>query len=129
MKDTKYKAAWLYSRVACPIDSEVELKLQENNLLQYANENGYIVVGKTAVQASGLHYDRLVIKNLLDNALRFQYLIIRDFSRLGRDTIKTVTLIDLLHSKGIEIISTIEETYSTYAFSNSIVPFLKNLKQ
>ena len=98
--------ATLYCRVAC-VD-EHAIKMQENTLRAYAQENGY---DESTVYidngASGLHFNRPAFKQMMDgvNAGVISTVIVRDISRIGRGFIEVNKWITEMQTKGVTLIS------------------------
>lgn len=99
------KKAWIYSRLASVAIDDNSLQQQEDALHSFATDNGYEIVGKTAETESGNNFDRAGLKELLDNAANYDYLIMRDATRIGRDMIRAKKFIGLLQDKGVTIVT------------------------
>ena len=104
------KRAWLYSRIDAPEDTNGVLKNQEKELCDYAVQMGMTVAGTSSDLGSGLDYERPGLKQITAAAKdgRFDILLVKSLSRLGRDMEQTGELIKTLHEQGVGVCSPLE---------------------
>ena len=85
--------AWLYYRLSRDEDKELNsLTNQKNILVEYAENNGYTVVGESFDDnVSGMHFNREGIEKIYDEVEKktIDAVIVKDLSRLGREYIET----------------------------------------
>lgn len=104
------KRAWIYCRIDAPEDTHGALKKQRQQLIDYANQMGFIVVGSSEDMASGLDYDRPGLKRFAKAAHtdRAGVLLVHDISRIGRDICLTMRYLEQLRQKGVAVYSPLE---------------------
>lgn len=104
------KRAWTYSRIGAPEDMHGSLKGQQKQLTNYAAQIGFEVVGESQDTSSGLNFDRSGLTDVMKAAVEgnMDVLLIMDFSRLGRDAVKTMDFACGLEQLGIDIYSPLE---------------------
>ena len=104
------KHAWVYCRIDAPEDSHGSLKNQKKELFDYAEQLGLAVMGSSEDIGSGLNFDRSGLAEVLvaADAGKIDVLVIKNLSRLGRDTAKTIDLVHKLDEQGIRIYSPLE---------------------
>lgn len=102
--------AWVYCRIDAPEDTHGALKNQRKQLMDYADQMGFEVVGCSEDMASGLEFDRSGLKRFLDAAGNggVDILIVHDLSRIGRDTCEAVRFLNRLEQMGVSIYSPLE---------------------
>ena len=112
------KRAWTYCRIDAPEDQHGCLKGQRIDLLEYAEQMGFEVVGESQDTGSGLNFDRNGLTEVMEAAEKgeMDVLLVVSVSRLGRDTAKTMDFIRGLDQLGIELYSPLEGEiqYSEY---------------
>ena len=98
------KRAWIYCRVAYP-DAHA-LAIQQANLEAYAEMQGFEIVGTTAEQASGLDFSRCGLAEVSSAvaAGEADLLLVANFSRLGRDVVKTDAYLRWLEDQFVEVV-------------------------
>lgn len=62
------KRAWVYCRIDAPEDTHGTLKDQRQQLMDYAEQMGFIVVGSSEDMANSLSLDRLGLNRLTEAA-------------------------------------------------------------
>lgn len=89
MKDKK--RAWLYCRVASPENADHDLQTQKKELLDYATNMGFEVVGVSKDSGSGLSYERPGLTDCAKAASdgSMDVLVVKEFAQIGRDINKT----------------------------------------
>ena len=99
---------WIYSRVAR--EDGNNLQEQEMSLIDFSRKKGYNIVGITKESGNGNDNERQGLKTVLENAAKhkFNRLIIKDVSRLARDTIMANRLINQLQALGVRIETLVE---------------------
>lgn len=102
--------AWVYCRIDAPEDTHGALKNQRKQLMDYADQMGFEVVGCSEDMASGLEFDRPGLKRFLDAARNggVDILIVHDLSRIGRDTCEAVRFLNRLEQMGVSVYSPLE---------------------
>lgn len=108
--DHSPKRVWIYSRIAHDKQGESELEKQKENLIAYAKEKGFKIVGTSEDVGSGLDYDRKGIKEVIEatQSKNVDVVLIKSLYCIGRDLFKTYEVLELLKSNGIVIISPME---------------------
>lgn len=104
------KHAWVYCRIDAPEDAHGSLKNQKKELFYYAEQLGLAVMGSSEDIGSGLNFDRSGLAKVLEaaDAGKVDVLVIKNLSRLGRDTAKTIDFVHKLEEQGIRIYSPLE---------------------
>ena len=104
------KSAWIYCRIDAPEDTHGALKNQRKQLMDYADQMGFEVVGCSEDMASGLEFDRSGLKRFLDAAGNggIDILIVHDLSRIGRDTCEAVRFLNRLEQMEVSVYSPLE---------------------
>ena len=104
------KRAWLYSRIDAPDDAHDHLKNQEKTLFDYAEQMGMTVAGTSSDLGSGNDFERPGLGQVTAAARdgRFDVLLVKSLSRLGRDAEPTGNLIRQLGELGVGVCSPLE---------------------
>lgn len=104
------KRAWIYCRIDAPEDLHGALKRQRQQLMDYAEQMNCEVVGSSQDQASGLSINRPGLNEVMEAARagRLDVLIVRDISRVGRDTCQTMKYLEQLSRMGVQTCSPME---------------------
>lgn len=104
------KRAWIYCRIDVPEDLHGALKRQRQQLMDYAEQMNCEVVGSSQDQASGLSMNRPGLNEVMEAARagRLDVLIVRDISRVGRDTCQTMEYLEQLSRMGVQTCSPME---------------------
>ena len=104
------KRAWIYCRIDAPEDVHGSLKGQKRELFDYTEQMGMSVAGSSEDIGSGLNFDRSGLVEVLEaaDAGKMDVLVIKNLSRLGRDTTKTIEFIKKLDERNIHICSPLE---------------------
>lgn len=104
------KRAWLYCRIDAPEDTHGALKGQKKELIDYAEQMGFVVVGESEDIESGLDFGRTGLAEVMKAAGdgRMDVLLVKKFDRLGRDTVKLLELLRGLDQLGVELYSPLE---------------------
>ena len=104
------KRAWTYCRIDAPEDEHDCLKGQRKELLDYAEQMDFEVVGESQDTGSGLSFERNGVTEIMEAAEKgkMDVLLIVNVSRLGRDTAKTMDFIRGLDQLGVELYSPLE---------------------
>lgn len=104
------KRAWAYCRIDAPEDQHGCLKGQRKELLDYAEQMDFEVVGESQDTGSGLSFERNGVTEIMEAAEKgkMDVLLIVNVSRLGRDTAKTMDFIRGLDQLGVELYSPLE---------------------
>ena len=106
----KTKRAWTYCRVDAPEDTHSRLNMQKTELLDYAEQMNFKVVGSSEDIGSGLDFERPGLLKVMKaaGAGKFDVLLIKQLARLGRDMIKTIEFFKGLEQLNILVYSTLE---------------------
>ena len=105
--NTTGKRAWIYSRINSPEDQHGTLKMQEQELIRYAEQEGYTVAGTSSDLCSGSDMNRSGLLRMKDAAANgeFDVLLVKSLSRLGRNTKETIDLATRLNDLDISVMS------------------------
>ena len=109
------KRAWLYCRIDAPEDEHGRLKGQKKELTDYTEQMDFEVAGASQDTASGLHFDRNGLAEVIEAATagKMDVLLIINVSRLGRDTLKTMDFIRQLNEQDVKVYSPMEGEIKT----------------
>lgn len=104
------KRAWVYCRIDAPEDTHGTLKGQRKQLMDYAEQMGFTVVGSSEDLASGMDFNRPGLKRFHEaiEKDRVDVLLVHDITRIGRDTCQTMGYLERLRQKGVAIYSPLE---------------------
>ena len=102
--------AWTYCRIDAPEDTHGALKGQKKELMDYAEQMGFEVVGSSEDLGSGMDYERSGLAEVMKAAEegRMEILLIKKLDRLGRDTAETLELLQGFRQLGIQLYSPLE---------------------
>lgn len=102
--------AWIYCRIDAPEDSHGALKSQRKQLMDYADQMEFTIVGCSEDTASGLDFERNGLKRIMDAAGRgdMDILIIHDLSRIGRSICEALKYLNQLEQMSISVYSPLE---------------------
>lgn len=103
------KRIWIYNRVANN-QSKRELEKQKDELIAFSTERGYTIIGVSGDIGSGKDYEREGLKEMIEasDSRKFDIILVRSLSSIGRDLFNTYKVLELLKSKISAIISPIE---------------------
>lgn len=103
------KGVWIYSRVANK-QGENELEKQKVELITFAKEKGYEIIGSSQDIGSGLDYGRKGLKEIIEAAEsgNVDMVLVKSLSTIGRDLFKIHEVLNLLSPNVSAIISPIE---------------------
>ena len=106
------KRAWLYFRLSRDEDQEQNsLQNQRQILVDYAEKNGYKVVGESFDDnVTGMTFERdgiLKIEEAVDKGM-IDTVLVKDMSRLGRHRTQTALFLDYLTGNNVNMISVTE---------------------
>lgn len=104
------KKAWLYCRIDAPEDAHGALKGQKKELMDYAEQMGFEVVGCSEDLGSGMEFDCAGLAEVTKAAGegKMDVLLVKKLDRLGRDTAKTLEFIRGLEQLGVGLYSPLE---------------------
>ncbi|MCQ1530087.1 recombinase family protein [Lutispora saccharofermentans] len=104
------KKAWVYCRIDAPEDAHGALKGQKKELMDYAEQMGFEVVGCSEDLGSGMEFDRAGLAEVTKAAGegKMDVLLVKKLDRLGRDTAKTLEFIRGLEQLGVGLYSPLE---------------------
>lgn len=102
--------AWTYCRIDAPEDTHGALKGQKKELMDYAEQMGFEVVGSSEDIGSGLDFERVGLSEIMKAAGegKMDVLLVKKLDRLGRDIVKTLEFIRGLEQLSIQIYSPLE---------------------
>ena len=102
--------AWIYCRIDAPEDTHGALKGQKKELVDYAEQMGFAVVGESQDIGSGLNFDRAGLAEAMKAAGdgKMDVLLVKKVDRLGRDTAKLLEFLRGLEQLGVELYSPLE---------------------
>ena len=119
--------AWLYYRLSRDEDAEMNsLQNQRQILADYAEQNGYDVVGESFDDnVSGMTFNRKGIGQLetaVDEG-KIDIVLVKDLSRLGRHRTQTALFIDHLRENNVKVYSVTEGIDSTNENDDMLIGF------
>jgi hypothetical protein len=102
--------AWIYCRIDAPEDTHGALKGQKKELMDYAEQMGFLVVGESEDIRSGLDFDRAGLAEVMKAAgdSKMDVLLVKKLDRLGQDTAKLLEFLRGLDQLGVELYSPLE---------------------
>lgn len=111
-KEVDKMRAWLYYRLSRDEDEEMNsLQNQRQILVDYAEQNGYKIVGESFDDnVSGMTFNRKGLGKLeiaVDEG-KIDVVLVKDLSRLGRHRTQTELFIDHLRQNNVKVISVTE---------------------
>jgi site-specific DNA recombinase len=98
--------AAIYARVSTEDQAAPErygIKSQVAACEAYAKQHGMVIAGKYTEQISGAESSRVQFEKLLENAKKYQAVIMYDQSRLARDVEVSYAFLTSLTKKGLEV--------------------------
>ena len=104
------RKAWVYCRIDTPEDAHGAFKGQKKELMDYAEQMDFEVVGCSEDLGSGTEFDRAGIAEVMKAAGegKMDVLLVKKLDRLGRDTAKTLEFIHGLDQLGVGLYSPLE---------------------
>lgn len=118
---------WLYARLSRDEDAELNsLTNQQNILREYAEKNGYTIVGESSDDnISGMHFNRPGINEIYDAVEKklIDAVVVKDLSRLGRHRTQTALFIDYLRENDVRVLSVTENIDTSNEDDDLIVGF------
>ena len=104
------RRAWIYCRIDAPEDTRGALKEQKKELIDYAEQMGFEVIGCSEDIGSGLDFDRAGLAEVMTAAgdREMDVLLVKRLDCLGRDTVKLLEFLRGLDQLGIELYSPLE---------------------
>lgn len=119
--------AWLYYRLSRDEDEEMNsLQNQRRILFDYAEQNGYEVVGESFDDnVSGMTFNRKglgELENAVDDG-KVEVVLVKDLSRLGRHRTQTALFIDHLRENNVKVISVTEGIDTTNENDDLLIGF------
>lgn len=102
--------AWVYCRIDAPEDKHGALKGQRQQLMEYADQMGFAVVGSSEDLDNGMSFDRPGLKRFAEVAEsgNVDVLLVHDVSRIGRDTCQTMAYLERIVQVGVTAYSPLE---------------------
>lgn len=119
--------AWLYYRLSRDEDTEMNsLQNQRQILADYAEQNGYDIVGESFDDnVSGMTFNRKGIGELetaVDEG-KIDIVLVKDLSRLGRHRTQTALFIDHLRENNVKVYSVTEGIDTTNENDDMLIGF------
>jgi len=104
MRFARAPRAWIYCRTAEP--NAFALRMQQEELMAFAEENHYEIVGCTAKQETGTTMVRPGLAEITNAALRgeMDILLVLNASRLGRDIWRTLEYVGWLEEHNVKVV-------------------------
>ena len=101
---------WTYCRIDAPEDTHGALKGQKKELIDYAEQMGFEVVGSSEDIGSGLNFERPGLKEVVKAAGNdeFDVLLVKRLDRLGRGTVGMLEHLRGFDQLGIRLYSPLE---------------------
>ena len=127
IKESEFMRAWLYYRLSRDEDSEMNsLQNQRQILVDYAEQNGYDIVGESFDDnVSGMTFNRKGLGQL-DTAVdegKIDIVLVKDLSRLGRHRTQTALFIDHLRENNVKVYSVTEGIDTTNENDDMLIGF------
>jgi len=118
------KRAWLYCMIDAPEDAHGALKGQKKELMDYAEQMGFVVAGEAEDIGSGPGFERAGLEKIMKAAAdgKFDILLVKRLVCLGRDTTKTLEFLRGLDQLGIKLYSPLEGEIRLEYHSPSLSP-------
>ncbi|QCT06272.1 recombinase family protein [Ruminococcus bovis] len=118
---------WLYYRLSRDEDEELNsLSNQRSILVEYAEKNGYDIVGESFDDnVSGMHFNREGINKIYEQVENdaIEAIIVKDMSRLGRHKTQTALFIDYLREHEVRVLSVTENLDTSNEDDDLIIGF------
>lgn len=104
MRVARAPRVWIYCRVAAP--DAFALRTQQEELMAFAKENHYEVMGCTAKQETGTTMVRSGLAEITNAALRgeMDILLVLNATRLGRDIWNTLEYVGWLGKHNVKVV-------------------------
>ena len=104
MRFARAPRVWIYCRTAEP--NAFALRTQQEELMAFAKENHYEVMGCTAKQETGTTMVRSGLAEITNAALRgeMDILLVLNVTRLGRDIWRTLEYVGWLGKHNVEVV-------------------------
>lgn len=121
------KRAWIYTRIDAPEDSHGCLKAQEKSLMDYAEQMGFVTIGASSDLGSGISLDRPGLTRAVEAATagKFDILLVKSMSRIGRDAFAVQELLTRLEGCDVAVYSPLDGHMEPSFFHNPIAPNLE----
>lgn len=123
------KRAWIYCRIDSPEDVNGRLKGQREELIGYANQMGFDVVGESQDLGSGLQLDRNGFRKVAEaaDAGEMDVLLVMNITRIGRVMNQVVDFVHHLNNLGVKIYSPLSGEVTTIMPPEELNVFLGGL--
>lgn len=119
------KRAWIYYRIDAPEDTHGALKNQRQELINYAEQMGFVVIGSSGDLANGLSLDRTGLKRFMEIAESgdIDVLLVHSMSCIGRDSGRTMAFLEKLAQAGVTVYSPLEGilTFSLQKMTQDVI--------
>lgn len=106
--DNSPKRVWIYCRVDS--DAQIVVNEQKENLIAFAEQKGFVIIGNSEDIGSGLNYDRTGLNEMIKAAddHSIDAVLVKSLCRIGRDMLKTYEVLELLETSAVAIITPTE---------------------
>jgi DNA invertase Pin-like site-specific DNA recombinase len=123
------KRAWIYCRIDAPEDMHGQLKGQRVELITYADQMRFEVVGESQDLGSGLRLDRNGLRKVTEaaDAGEMDVLLVMNITRIGRVMNQTVEFVHHLNKLGVKIYSPLSGEVTTIMPPEELSAFLSGL--
>lgn len=99
------KRVWIYCRVDCP-DNTI-LMSQQRQMIGYARDQGWDIIGITLEQASGLDFNRRGLKEVMQavEAEQIDIVLTKSICRIGRHIPWVMAFVDEMDEHGVKLMT------------------------
>lgn len=104
------KRAWVYCRIDAPEDTHGALKCQRQQLMDYADQMGFVAAGSSEDMGNGHSLERAGLQRITD-AIRtdgIEVLLIHDISRISHDVCQMMNWLEQCQNAGVDVYSPLE---------------------
>ncbi len=125
------KRAWLYCKIDAPDDAHGMLKGQQKELYDYAEQLGLTIVGCSEDLGNGLKSDRpglIEVQHAAEQG-KMDTLLVKQLTRLGRDSAQTLDFLHKLKQLDIKLYSPLEGEIRLFKDINAIHELTMDVEQ
>lgn len=107
---SKKKSVWIYCRIDAPEDVHGMLKKQREQLIDYAEQMSFCVIGSSSDVANGVGKIRPGWEYFLQTVSEqpMDFLLVHSLSRIHWDTCQALSILEQLKRKGVTVYSPLE---------------------
>jgi DNA invertase Pin-like site-specific DNA recombinase len=122
--------AWIYCRIDAPEDAHGALKGQKKELMDYAEQMCFEVVGESKDLGNGLDIDGTGLLEVKEAAGegKMDVLLVKKLDRIGPDVTKMLELIRGLEKLGVQTYSPLEGNIRVARFIELYADMLKSYR-